>query len=91
MVELLSRRRHRPAVEAIPQADLERVHPDALAELIHHRFDREVDLRGAKPAHGAGVVIVRVHGVDVGLHVLAGVRPVAWTTDRHVTNGLIDA
>ena len=73
VVELLPRRRHGAALEAVLQPDLQRVLAHLLGQLVHHRLDGEIHLRRAEPAHRAGVVVVRVDGVDVRLDVLAAV------------------
>ena len=61
---------HRIAtVDEVAQAELDRVHPQRLGQLVHLRLGDEVALRRAESTEGPAGDVVRVGGEDVGLHV----------------------
>ena len=70
----------RPRADAQPvhAPDLDGVHLQRPGERVHLLLAREVHLRTSRPAHLAPVGVVRVHAVDVHLHVgrLVGARGV---------------
>ncbi len=60
---------HVAVAVGVEDAQVDGVHPDSLRDLVHVRFDGEVDAGDAEPAHGGGRCPVGVDAVDVGVHV----------------------